>query len=89
MFSLEYLLLRMSVYLSKDLSIPKEQLTEAIITETRKELLKRSRICRSIYEIESNVILIIEYYMKAILNHYNNMMAKKQDKFDTLIKSSY
>lgn len=86
MFSLEYLLLRMSVYLSKDLSIPKEQLTEAIITETRKELLKRSRTCRSIYESESNVILIIEYYMKVVLNYYNNMMIKEQDKFDRYVE---
>lgn len=86
MFSLEYLLLRMSVYLSKDLSMSKEQLTEAIITETRKQLLKRSRTCRSIYESESNVRLIIEYYMRVVLNYYNNMMIKEQDKFDRYVE---
>lgn len=86
MFSLEYLLLRMSAYLSKDLSMSKDELTEAIITETRKELLKRSRTYRNICESGSNVILIIEYYMKVLLNYYNNMMIKEQDKFDRYVE---
>lgn len=85
--NLNYLLLKMSNILSSDVSIPRDELVNIIITEVNKILVKYSVIFKEICDNEeySNVYLFINYYMNKILKYYDELMMTNQDKFDRYV----
>ena len=81
--NLNYLLLKMSVLLSKDVSISKDELANIIITEASKLLVKYSDTFKEIYDNKkfSNVYLFINGYMNKVLKYYDDLMMTNQDNF--------
>ena len=86
--NIDYLLLRMSSVLSLDVSIPKDELTNIVIEEVNKLLVKNSNTYREICDNEeySNAYLFANSYMKKVLNYYNGLMATNRDKFDRYVE---
>lgn len=88
--NLNYLLLKMSVLLSKDVSISKDELANIVITEANKLLVKYSDTFKEIYDNKnfSNVYLFINGYMNKVLKYYNELMMTNQDKFDRYVETA-
>ena len=86
--NLDYLILKMSIILSKDISISKDELANIIITEVNKILIKNSETFKEICDNEefSNVYLFINGYMNKVLKYYDQLMMKNQDKFDIYVR---
>ena len=86
--NLNYLLLKMSAVLSKDVSISKDELANIVITEASKLLIKYSDTFREIYDNEefSGAYLFINGYMNKVLKYYDKLMMTNQDKFDRYVE---
>lgn len=86
--NLNYLLLKMSVVLSKDVSISKDELSGIVITEVNKMLIKYSETFKEIYDNEefSDAYLFINGYMNKVLKYYDKLMMINQDKFDRYVE---
>ena len=87
-FNLNYLLLKMSVVLSKDIYISKDELANIVITEVNKLLVKYSETFKEIYDNEefSDAYLFMNGYMKKVLKYYDELMMTNQDKFDRYVE---
>ena len=88
--NLNYLLLKMSVVLSKDVSISKDELANIVITEVNKLLVKYSDTFKEIYDNEefSDAYLFINGYMNKVLKYYDELMMTNQDKFDRYVETA-
>lgn len=86
--NLNYLLLKMSAILSKDVSISKDELSNIVITEVNKMLIKYSETFKEIYDNEefSDVYLFINGYMSKVLKYYDKLMMTNQEKFDRYVE---
>lgn len=85
--NLNHYLLDMSSLLSKDLLIPKDKLFDVIIEEVSKSLINYSENYRLICNDPKyySVLQFINIYMEEMLDYYDNLMKKNQEKFDRYI----
>lgn len=86
--NINYLLLKMSTILSQDISISKDELTDVVITEVNKMLVKYSDTYKEICDNKdfSNIYLFVYNYMKIILRYYDQLMVTNQEKFDRYVE---
>ena len=81
-YNLEHLLLNISKVLSMDLSIDKNNLSDAIVNETIKYLLVRSDYFKKIYEYDSEKLYLFSKFIKFLLLKYDNMLITEKNIFD-------
>lgn len=86
--NLNYLLLKMSTILSKDVSIPKNELEKIIISEVNKLLIKYSATFKEILDNRKfvDIYIFINKYMIKVLKYYDELMMTNQEKFDRYVE---
>lgn len=86
--SVEYLLLRVSSVLSRDLSIKKEDLSLATMEEVDKILVANSYTYDFMYKNDeySKPFVFIHKYMELLLKKYDSMLLKEGTQFDRYVE---
>ena len=81
-YNLEHLILRFSNYLSKDISIERSKLSDAILFKVSEYLSQNSETYREICNSPKN-FLIFSRFLKFLLSKYDSLMITEKEIFDS------